>query len=313
MNNMEKLNHLGTITDEMLAGLQTDEAMRLRIVRAAREKNQPAKRKKRFAPALALAAAALVCVGVASTRVTPINPGVVPMTIDEIAAGKPAAAGTRMMADLGDGASVGSARSAAISSLFAQGSGEIPVVTVKGNVYRMLATPQDIGSSLLSGEVGSIEIVTKQPSLASGAELKAGLSNVADQATTIYTVKGLKTTTAVAAKVDGKMRLFQRVSYAGQGPAGSAFEETFSIRGKVKSMTLDGVGTIEGSKANDVAAVLLDCASLKSAQAGSAKQHLTVTLDSGLKLQLGVSGDTLMGCGGWSCPEFFDAFENAVK
>jgi hypothetical protein len=69
---------------------------------------------------------------------------------------------------------------------------------------------------LLSGEVGSIEIVTKQPSLASGAELKAGLSNVADQATTIYTVKGLKTTTAVAAKVDGKMRLFQRVSYAGQ-------------------------------------------------------------------------------------------------
>ena len=314
MNNMEKLNQLGPITDEMLAGLQTDEAMRLRIVRAAREKTRPAKKNtKRFAPVMAFAAAALICVGVASTRMEAIAPGAVPMMIDEIAAGQPVAAGARMMADLGDGASVGVARASSGGSLFAQGSGEIPVVTVKGNVYRMLTTPQDIGNSLLAGEAGSVQILTDQPSLASGADLKAGLSNVADPAATIYTVKGLKTTTAVAAKVNGKMRLFQRVSYAGQGPAGSKFEETFSIRGRVKSMTLDGVGTIEGSKANDVAAVLLDCASLKSAQAGSAKQYLTVTLDSGLKLQLGVSGDTLMGCGGWSCPEFFDAFEKAVK
>ena len=28
--------------------------------------------------------------------------------------------------------------------------------------------------------------------------------------------------------------------------------------------------------------------------------------------QLGVSGDTLCGCGGWSCPEFFEAFEEAL-
>ena len=42
------------------------------------------------------------------------------------------------------------------------------------------------------------------------------------------------------------------------------------------------------------------------------KQKLTVTLQSGLKLQLGVSGDTVTGCGGWSCPEFFDAFEAAL-
>ena len=37
-----------------------------------------------------------------------------------------------------------------------------------------------------------------------------------------------------------------------------------------------------------------------------------ITLENGLRLQLGVSGDTLMGCGGWSCPEFFDAFEAAL-
>ena len=32
----------------------------------------------------------------------------------------------------------------------------------------------------------------------------------------------------------------------------------------------------------------------------------------GHPLQLGVSGDMLCGCGGWSCPEFFEAFEAAL-
>ena len=32
----------------------------------------------------------------------------------------------------------------------------------------------------------------------------------------------------------------------------------------------------------------------------------------GLKLQLGVSGDTVSACGGWSCPEFFEAFESGL-
>ena len=28
--------------------------------------------------------------------------------------------------------------------------------------------------------------------------------------------------------------------------------------------------------------------------------------------QLGVSGDTVSACGGWSCPEFFEAFESGL-
>ncbi len=42
------------------------------------------------------------------------------------------------------------------------------------------------------------------------------------------------------------------------------------------------------------------------------KQTLTATLTNGLKLQLGVSGDTVSACGGWSCPEFFEAFESGL-
>ena len=65
-------------------------------------------------------------------------------------------------------------------------------------------------------------------------------------------------------------------------------------------------------KANEVIGVLLDHAVLKSADATARGQTLTVTLDNGLRLQLGVSGDTVTGCGGWSCPEFFEAFEKAL-
>ena len=89
-------------------------------------------------------------------------------------------------------------------------------------------------------------------------------------------------------------------------------EDTFSVRGKVKTLELSGVGEIKGDKANEVIAVLLDQAALKSADLSARRQMLTVTLDSGIKLQLGVSGDTVSGCGGWSCPEFFEAFEAAL-
>ena len=93
---------------------------------------------------------------------------------------------------------------------------------------------------------------------------------------------------------------------------GSSLEETFSVRGKVKRLELSGVGELTGEAANRAIDVLLDQAVLQSADASSRRQTLTVTLDSGLMLQLGVSGDTLCGCGGWSCPEFFEAFEAAL-
>ncbi len=314
MNTQNKLNHLAPVADEMLAGLQADEAMRLRVVRAARAKTQPGKKNmKRFAPAAAFALAAVVCVGIATTQLESRIPStpVQPVTIGEIAAGEPVISGARTVADLGDGASVRMARSGG-GSLFAEGGAEIPVVTVNGNVYRMLVSPQDIGGGMLT-KMGSVSVTTDQPSLASDAEMNQGLSNVAKVNAAIYSVNGLHTSTAIAAEVNGSVRLFQRVSYAGKGPTSSAFADTFSVRGRVKSMVLDGMGEVSGSAANEVIGVLLDRASLKSADGGSARQYLTVTLDNGLKLQLGVSGDTLIGCGAWSCPEFFEAFEKAMQ
>ena len=320
MFDSKSLDQLGPITEEMLGGLQADEAMRLKIKRAAEGGSTRRTPVRRFAPAICCAALALVCAGAIAPRLgeKPADNQVMlahaPMAvaIDTIAAGEGEAfVGGTMVAALGDNARV-RAIGVPEQTLFAQGEGDIPLVTVNGAVYQMLATPKDIGNSLLGGEVGTIALYDEQPSLASPKEMAAGLSNVADAGTTVYAVKGMADSTMVACEVGGNMRVFQRVSYAGKGPAGASLEDTFSVRGKVKSMQLSGMGELAGAKANDVIAVLLDRAVLKSADATARRQTLTVTLDNGLKLQLGVSGDTLCGCGGWSCPEFFEAFEAAL-
>lgn len=318
MFDSKSLDQLGPIADEMLGGLHADEAMRLKIKRAAQEGGVRQKKPvMRYVPAVCCAALALCCVGVwSSTRHVTDKPGMVnepvAVSIDTIAAGEGAAFdGVTLVADLND--NVMMKRSAPSGdTLFAEGSGDAPLITIGSGVYRMLKTPKDIGSSLLGESLGDVALFDEQPSLASPKEMSAGLSNIAQPGTVIYSLKGLAQTTAVAAEIDGGMRIFQRVSYAGRGPAGDSLEETFSVRGKVKEAELSGVGTLKGDKANEVIAVLLDQAVLKSTDAASGRQTLTVTLDSGLRLQMGVSGDTLCGCGGWSCPEFFEAFEAAL-
>ena len=326
MNDMNKLDELRPIANEMLGGLHADEAMRYRVIRAAKEGAAPRRNTmKRAVPAVCMAALALVCVGAAGLRLNPKEqeapvmltaarsmdaPAVV--EISTIAAGTDLSAmEVEEMAALGGKARVG-AQAARAESLFAEGDGEIPMIAAEGCIYRLLKTPKDIGDSMISGKVSSVVLYDEMPSMASPKEMQAGLSNVAEVGAAIYAVKGIAPSTVVAAEVNGSMRVFQRVSFAGRGPAGESLEETFSVRGSVKEMTLSGVGTLSGDTANAVMNVLLDSAVLKSADATARKQTLTVTLDSGLKLQLGVSGDTVCGCGGWSCPEFFEAFEAAL-
>lgn len=311
MNKEHALTGLGPIADEMLAGLHTDPGMRGRILAAARQAQAPKRRVMRgLAPALCCAALAIACVGAWNMQRTD-EPATA--RIDTIAAGDGtvAIASQTQVADLGDGAKV----SAAVpknTSLFATAENDIPLVTVNGAVYRMLTTPESLSSSLRGDEVGQIAEACAEPSLATAEQLSAGLSNVAAQGASVYAVKGVSSATAVAAEVGGRMRVFQRVSYAGKGPGKETLEDTFDVRGQVKTLELSGVGTLEGQAANEVMAVLLDNATLTSADATARKQSLTVTLESGVKLQLGVSGDTVCGCGGWSCPEFFEAFEAAL-
>lgn len=310
MNHQKALEQLAPIADEMLSGLHADSAMKRRI-RDAAAQGRPVRRRVRLVPALCCAALALVCAGAGAARLGGSGSGAQIMKIETIAAGNPTALPAVTVADLSSGAQV-RADAPEAKQLFARASGDIPMVSVDGAVYRLLTSPKDMGASLLGEAIGTVSIATQEPSLSSQDELRAGVSNVAAEGTTVYAVRGLSTSTAVAAEVDGRLRLFQRVSYAGRGPGSQSLEDTFSVRGRVKSLALSGVGELEGEAANAAIAVLLDHATLTSADQTASRQTLTVTLDSGLRLQLGVSGDTLCGCGGWSCPEFFEAFEAAL-
>ena len=337
MADLKNLDQLKPIADEMLAGLHADDAMKRRIREAALVSAKGNARRKisltprALVPALCCAALAVACVGVAGFSRTGEQPPLA--QIQTITAGGTEDAGTgnagiaarsgtpiagvlgdtngQLIADLGDGASVRSA-TPTDSSLFASASGDIPLVAVGGSVYRMLNTPQAISQSLCGSSVGQIATFTDEPSLASDDALSAGLSNVATEGSAVYSISGLDSRTAVAAEVNGSLRVFQRVSYAGKGPGAQSLEDTFGVRGKASALELSGVGTLTGDAANQALSVLLDNAVLVSADASARRQFLTVTLTSGLKLQLGVSGDTLAGCGGWSCPEFFEAFEAAL-
>ena len=322
MNDMNKLEQLAPIADEMLSGLHADEMMKRRILTAAREKTAPRRAAvRRFVPALSCAALAIACVGMLGLRLSGAQTQAAePVAIRSIAAGDHTLDNSVRVADVGSSvrvADVGSSarvKSVAPSenSLFAVADGDIPLVAVNGCVYRMLTAPKNVDSSLVGDAVGSIAAFSDTPSLAEDDAFSSGLSNVSGEGTAIHAVSGLDASTAVAAEVGGKMRLFQRVSYAGRGPGGQGLEDTFSVRGLVTELTLSDVGTLTGDAANDAIAVLLDHAYLKSTDTSSHRQTLTATLSNGLKLQLGVSGDTVSGCGNWSCPEFFEAFKAAL-
>ena len=312
MNDMKALEHLAPIADEMLAGLHADERMRLRVKNAAMAGRKTRRRIYTAIPAACCAAAVLALAVVIPGRLAPkaaLQEGVVP--IASIAAGGEQMTIGETIADLSGGAKV-RASSRGAQSLYARTDGDIPMVALDGAVYRMLETPEDMGGGLMEEEIGTVTTHAKEPSLLSAQELSAGASNVAAQGAAVYAVAGLDVQTAVAAEVDGKMRLFQRVSYAGRGPGGLGLEDVFDVRGRVRSAELTGRGELTGEAAQQAIDVLLDNAILVSADETARKDYLIVTLGSGLKLQLGVSGDMLCGCGGWSCPEFFEAFDAAL-
>lgn len=311
---IKELERLAPTADEMLSGLHADETMKRRILSAAREEKKRSVSMPHLVPALCCAALAVACIGMFAPRLSQTAVSAAcssPVSIDTIAAGDEQAASMTRMADVSGTARVRAAGGSS-DSLFASTSGDIPLVAVNGAVYRMLSTPTNVESSLLGDVVGTVSTTTDEPSLADDSAMTGGLSNVAEAGQTIYAVSGVDVNTAVACEVGGNMRLFQRVSYAGKGPGGQGLEDTFSVRGQVAELTLSGVGTLIGDAANDAAAVLLDHATLKSADSSARKQTLTVTLTNGLKLQLGVSGDTVSACGKWSCPEFFEAFESGL-
>ena len=331
MADRDRLGELRPIADEAFAGLHADEALRRRILRGAQEQPRPRLRMPGVR-VLAPAACALLfaALGVSQLRDRSLQPvtlsggsnalradgavagelltadGEAPVLDAASAGGEvPEAAQPLRLADLSGTTLHKGARG---GTLFEEGEPEIPLLALNGAFYRLLREPAVLSDALLGGEIGTVQNVTEHPSLATREQLQEGLSNCCPEGAEIRSIRGLSEGTAVACRTQGQYRLFQRVSYAGTGAAGMDLEDTLDVRGRVKEMTLSGVGTLSGDAAEAAAAYLLDNARLAAASAEGGSGTLTLTLQSGLKLQMTADGDRLVACGAWNCAGLQDLF-----
>ncbi len=110
------------------------------------------------------------------------------------------------------------------------------------------------------------------------------------------------------------MRVFQRVTFADSALlSGETLSDTLG-GGKVVGLQLSGTGTVDDAqKAKELTDILLKNASYLKAGTSETDTTLILVTDSGLSMQMFVSGDRLMACGSWDCPEFFEAFNKMLE
>ena len=306
----DMLRSLPETADKAFEGLEATPFLKARIDRAVHEQKQGKVRfaLPRWAPALCCAALVLVV----ALAFIPMEqqPG---MVISSSMLGDPTVPPAVVLsADLGDNEVTISANASkpGYRNMWANvQNGSFPLIGMNGKFYRMVTSPKNVSSNLLGNQVATVNEFTTEPSL-SGTDVV--LSNAADAGTAVYAVRGVANSTVVAAEVDGHMRLFQRVSFNGNALRGSErLADTLAISGKVVALELSGVGTVTDPAAcSTLFSLLMDNASYASSGSLSSSQALLIELDNGLVLQMAVKGDRLAACGVWSCPEFFDEFEN---
>lgn len=307
---MKRLENLNEIAEKGLAGIEATPGLKYRIMKEAESRRQQAPRHRM---ALRAACAAVACALVLVIALPAmLQSGTAPL-IESMPLGN-ATDTPALLSDNGiSGGSLksGSQRVPAYQSIWAEGNGAFPLICINGQYYRMLTTPASVSGSALGRSIGTVAQYTTEPALAGTSGL---LSNVCTSGTTVYEVSGMGTT-LVAADVNGRIRVFQRVGFNGSALLGNErFADTLQITGHVTMLELSGVGTIaDRSVCEQLVSTLLRDASYESSGSVNAGQSLLISLDNGLTLQLAVKNDKLSACGTWSCPEFFDAFNSALK
>ena len=308
----ERLRELPEIAQA--SGLQADEALKRKILRAAREKKEEKSSLRRLAPVLCCAMAVLICVGAVSFSGTPAK-GPQATDIPLIAsapAGSNDVPGMNLALDVPQGSiTIRHSSNPSYRSIWAKASGgNFPLIGVNGRYYRMLTNPTDISASLLGSALGKVDTYTSEPALAGKNSV---CSNVVAAGETVYAVQGMNGAMA-AAKVDGKMRVFQRVSYGDHAlVGGESLADTLKAK-NVVALEISGVGTVnDAAKARELIGILTDNASFLRSGGSETNQSLLIQLNNGLVLQMAINGERMIACGTWACPEFFDAFQEALQ
>ena len=307
----ERLRALPEIAQS--TGLEADEQLKRKILRAAREKAQP---RRAFAPRLAAALCAVAVLIGAGAFALPGLRGSGPTPVDTpLIESHPAGsvtAGDKLALDVPVGSiSIRSSKNPSYRSIWApMTGGNFPLIGIQGRYYRLLTNPTSISGSLLGQSLGTVDTFTSEPAL---ADRNGICSNTVAAGETVYAVSGMNGALA-AASVNGQMRVFQRVSFGESALVGNeGLGDTLRASSAV-ALELSGVGTVnDPGTARRLIQLLVSSASFVRAGAAETNQSLLIQLDSGIVLQMAVNGERLIACGTWACPEFFDAFQEALQ
>lgn len=314
---MKRLENLSEIASRQLGGLEATPTLLAKIKLEAAEQQKPRSVQAVLRPALAVCAALVLCVGAVMTLNPDDSTGIYPLptqnVLDNHSAGSniPPTAEPRTMGDVSKGSismSAGSRRSS--DTLFVQGeSAGFPLVTLNGATYRMLETPHGLSQSLLGDELGAVTEFNIEPALGSGGVV----SNAIACGEPVYAIED-QGGALVAAHVDGSLRVFQRVSYAGTAIIGSeTLADTLCAASDAQWIEVEGMGRVaDPATAQRLMETLLELADYKGT-AFSTGSSMQIGLQNGLTLQLMVGEDSISACGMWSCPDFFEEFAAAVK
>ena len=304
---MNDLEHLRTVADESLAGLNAGPALRSRILTAAAaertEKRQSRPTWMRVtAAAAACALILLVAIGAVmnhqkTDRIT--GPILTAMTAGDEPVANEQSTLNREHSNL----SIVARNAGSAQGIWAANTDNgFPLVMLDGRIYRQI-TVHSLEEASLGQPIATIWDYSSEPALADG-----NVSNSMPAGTEIYAVSGMDKT-LVACKTEDGIVAFQRVSYNGSATVkGEGFDDIMQLRGHVVAMSLSGVGMVEGDRAEQMFELLADSAQFESTGSISGSQVLLIELDNGAAVQMTVRNDRLASCGVWSCPEFFEAF-----
>lgn len=305
---MMKPEQFRQVADEALGGLVAGPALFNRALsEAAAGSERAAKPLMRRGLAMAMSLALLL--GVFALTLPRPREDAVPV-VGTLAAGEANESVMKRTADLPRGSLVltREARPAG-RGVWERGDGaNFPLLRVDGRYYRMLTNPTE-ATALRGAELGRVSEFSGEPALSGGSGI---LSNTAGMDSAVYSVPGMDGA-AVAAEVNGKTRLFQRVSFAGSALlGGESLRDT--IPGGAIALQLSDAGTVSDP---DRVAQLMDILYSQAAYLDSAgkagSQTLLIQYANGAVLQMGVSGDSLSACGTWACPAFLEALRGAAE
>ncbi len=314
---MKRLQELPEIAARQLGGLEAGPTLlckvKLSAAEASRKKARPI-----WQPILAACAALVLCVGAVSAALNGLNTTPEDETetarISMIAShsageGEVLEEEPAVSADVPRNSLSMKAGGSASGALFANGDGSsFPHITAGGATYRMLASPTGISSSMLGEALGKVGEFNIEPALGT-SEI---VSNTVALNQTVYAVAGMNGA-MIAAEVGGSLRVFQRVSYAGTAIiGGESLRDTLCGEDDARALRWEGIGEItDEDTVNALMSILLDGSDYRSTGM-SGSGSLQIELKNGLTLQLLVGDDTVSACGTWDCPDFFEAFHEAV-